>query len=62
VISILLGSFLRKTSGKLRMNNYARYCTLKIMKIFLNDVSELVNMYIKFHHLNLSGTLDINIS
>jgi hypothetical protein len=32
------------------------------MKIFLNDVSELLNMSIKFQHLNLSGTLDINRS
>jgi hypothetical protein len=44
------------------MKNYARSCSWKIMKIFLNDVSELLNMSIKFQHLNLSGTLDINIS
>jgi hypothetical protein len=44
------------------MNNYARSCSLKIMQIFLNDISKLLNMSIKFQHLNLSGTLDINIS
>jgi hypothetical protein len=32
------------------------------MKIFLNDVSELLKMSIKFQHLSLSGTLDINRS
>jgi hypothetical protein len=32
------------------------------MKIFLNDLSKLLNMSIKFQHLNLSGTLEINRS